>query len=85
MLTFPTMSPYSNNCNRDLCETHGSNYVSSTSKPVSSKTVIELYLIEHPLLTLILLCKLQMFFFCALTVVFPSKYLITLLPLSFPF
>ena len=32
-------SPYSNNCNRDLCETHGSNYVSSTSKPVSSKTV----------------------------------------------
>ena len=32
-------SPYSNNCNRDLFETHGSNYVSSTSKPVSAKTV----------------------------------------------
>ena len=32
-------SPYSNNCNRDLCETHGSNYVSSTSKPVTTKTV----------------------------------------------
>ena len=32
-------SPYLNNCNRDLCETHGSNYVSSMSKPVSTKTV----------------------------------------------
>ena len=32
-------SPYSNNCNRDLCETHGSNYASSTKKPVSTKTV----------------------------------------------
>ena len=32
-------SPYSIICNRDLCETHGSNYVSSTSKPVSTKTV----------------------------------------------
>ena len=32
-------SPYSHNCNRDLCETHGRNYVSSTSKPVSTKTV----------------------------------------------
>ena len=32
-------SPYSNNCKRDLCETHGSNYVSSTSKHISTKTV----------------------------------------------
>ena len=31
--------PYWNNCNRDLCETHCSNYVSSRSKPVSTKTV----------------------------------------------
>ena len=32
-------TPYSNNCNRDLCETHDSYYVSSTSKPVGTKTV----------------------------------------------
>ena len=32
-------SPYLNNCNCDLCETHSSNYISSTSKPVSTKTV----------------------------------------------
>ena len=32
-------SPYSIICNCDLCETHGSNYVSSTSKPVSTRTV----------------------------------------------
>ena len=30
---------YSNNCDPDLCETHGSNYVSSTRKPVSTKAV----------------------------------------------
>ena len=35
-------SSSSNNCNRDLCETHGSNYVSSTSKSVSTKTVCKL-------------------------------------------
>ena len=29
----------SNNFHRDLCETHGSNNVDSTSKPVSTKTV----------------------------------------------
>lgn len=29
----------SNNCNRALCELHGSNYVSSMSKLVSNKTV----------------------------------------------
>ena len=32
-------SLYPNSCKRDLCETHGSDYVSSTSKPVSTKTV----------------------------------------------
>ena len=32
-------SPHSIICNCDLCETHGSNYVSSTSKPVSTETV----------------------------------------------
>ena len=32
-------SPYSNNCNIDLCGIHGSNYASSTKKPVSTKTV----------------------------------------------
>ena len=32
-------SPYSIICNCDLCETHGSNYVSSTSKRVSTRTV----------------------------------------------
>ena len=32
-------STSSNNCNRASYETHGSNYVSSTSKPVSTKTV----------------------------------------------
>ena len=32
-------SLYPNSCKRDLCETHGSDYVSSTSKPVSAKTV----------------------------------------------
>ena len=35
-------SPYSNNCNSDLYETHGTNYVSSTSKPVNTKTVCKL-------------------------------------------
>ena len=30
-------SPYLIICNRNLCETHGSNYVSSTGKPVSTK------------------------------------------------
>ena len=44
---FPPLSPsihapkckhsdFSNNCNRDLCETHDINYVSSTSKPAST-------------------------------------------------
>ena len=32
-------STFSNNCNHALFETHGSNYVSSTSKSVSTKTV----------------------------------------------
>ena len=32
-------SPYANNCNCDLWEIHDSNYVSSMSKPVSTKTV----------------------------------------------
>ena len=32
-------STFSNNCNCDLCETHGSNYVRSKSKPVNTKTV----------------------------------------------
>ena len=47
---FPALSPpfhahkckhstFSNNYNCALCETHGSNYVSSTNKPVSTKTV----------------------------------------------
>ena len=47
---FPPLSPpiqalkckhitFSNNCNRDLCEPYDSNYVSSRSKPVSTKTV----------------------------------------------
>ena len=32
-------SPFSIICNCDLCETHASNYVSSTSKLVSTKTM----------------------------------------------
>ena len=32
-------SPYPIICNRDLCETHARDYVSSASKPVSTKTV----------------------------------------------
>ena len=39
-------SSSSNNCNRDLCETHGSNYVSSASKSVSTKTVCKLVRME---------------------------------------
>ena len=33
------VSTFSDNCNRALCEIHGSNYVYSTIKPVSTKTV----------------------------------------------
>ena len=50
LITLPTIlclrhSPYSNNCNRELCETHVSNYVSFTSKSVSTKTVCKSILI----------------------------------------
>ena len=36
------LSSFSNNFNLALCETHGSNYVSSTSKPVENLAVLNL-------------------------------------------
>ena len=37
------LSSFSNNFNLALCETHGSNYVSSTSKPVENLAVLNLW------------------------------------------